>query len=143
MCLVCVCVCVCVSVSVSVSVCVCVCLCLCLCVRVCVCVCLCLCLCVCVCVCLCLCLCVCVCVSSKRYANRTNTIRVSHASRKNPCFTPKSTPNKISLSYSTTALFCPTNLCATKITFNFPFRNSEFYFLFLLPPMGFYFLFAR
>ena len=77
--------------------------------------------------------CVCVCVQI-RYANRINTIRVSHASRKNPHFTPKSTPNTISLSYSTTVLFCPTNPCTKKITFSFPLRNSEFYFLFLWPP---------
>ena len=48
-------------------------------------------------------------------------------------------PYTISLSYSATVLFCHTNPHAKKITFNFLLRNSEFYFLFLSPPMGFYF----
>ena len=49
-------------------------------------------------------------------------------------------PNTISLSYSTTMLFCPTNLLVTKTTFDLQLRNSEFYFLFLSPPpTGFYF----
>ena len=101
--------------------------------SVCVCVCV---LSVCVCVCVCLVcvlsvcvLSVCVCVSL-RCTNHANTIRVSHTSQKSPCLSQKSTPNTISLSYSTTALFHPTNPHMTKITFDFPLRNSEFYFLF-------------
>ena len=72
-----------------------------------------------------------------RYANHTTTTHVSHASQKNPCFTTKSTPNTIYLSYSTTVLFCPTNLCATKTTFDFLLRNSELFFLFSVTPHGF------
>ena len=54
-------------------------------------------------------------------------------------------PNTISLFYSTTMLFCPTNLLTTKITSDFLLQHSEFYFLFPVtpppppPPMGFYF----
>ena len=111
---------------------------------------LCVCVCACVCVfsvCVCLvCVCVCVCISiSLRYANRTNTIHanticVNHASQKrNPRFTTKSTPNTISLSYSTIMLFCPTNPHTAKTTFDFPLRNSEFYFLFSVAPHRFLF----
>ena len=127
-CLVCVCV---------LSVCVCVCV-----LSVCVCV-----LSVCVCVlsvCLCVCLCVCV---SLQDTLIMQTLSIYSRLTKKPRFTTKSTPNTISLSYSTSVLFCPTDLHATKITFDFLLRISEFYFLnsiffSLSPPTGFYFLFA-
>ena len=114
---------------------------------VCVCVCLvwlCVCYCVCVIVCVlgcvlgCVCVLVCVCVSSK-----DTLITIMLASY--PClmpktrFTLKSTPNTISLPYSTTALFCPTNPCAKKSTFDFLLRISDFYFLFSATPTGFLF----
>ena len=51
-------------------------------------------------------------------------------------FTLKSTPNTISLPYSTTALSYPTNLRET-ITFDFQLRIFEFYFLFSATPTGF------
>ena len=82
-------------------------------------------LCVCVCLVCVFSVCVCVCISL-RCANHANTIRVSHASQKmhashkNPCLTQKSMPNTISLSYSTTVLFCRTNPRMTKTTFDFP-----------------------
>ena len=66
-----------------------------------------------------------------------HAIRAIHASRKTLHFTPKSTPNTISLTYSTTVLFRPTNPCATKITFDFLLQISEFYFLFSVEPHGF------
>ena len=46
-------------------------------------------------------------------------------------------PNTISQPYSNTALFCPTNLRAKKVTFEFLLRLSVFYFLFSAIPTGF------
>ena len=49
----------------------------------------------------------------------------------------KFTPNTISQPYSNTALFCPTNPRAKKVTFEFRLRLSVFYFLFSATPTGF------
>ena len=46
-------------------------------------------------------------------------------------------PNTISPSYSNTALFCPTNPHAKKMTFEFLLRFSVFYFLFSATTTGF------
>ena len=110
---------------------------------VCVCV-FCVCVCVCVCVyCVCVCVfsvCVCVCVYVRiflGYVNHATPSVLFTPHKNNLHFTPKSTPNTISLAYSTTVLFRPSNPCATKITFEFLLRISEFYFLFSVEPHGF------
>ena len=46
-------------------------------------------------------------------------------------------PNTISQPYSNTALFCPTNPRAKKVTFEFLLRLSVFNFLFSAIPTGF------
>ena len=60
------------------------------------------------------------------------TTHATHATlNKITCLTQKSTPNTISLSYSTTMLFRPTNPCAKKLPskFYFEFLYSIFFFL--------------
>ena len=46
-------------------------------------------------------------------------------------------PTQFPQPYSNTALFCPTNLRAKKVTFEFLLRPSVFYFLFSAIPTGF------
>ena len=78
-----------------------------------------------------MCVCVCVCVLIAP--------TLAHYSRLMPKNTLhiKFTPNTISQSYSNTALFCPSNPCAKKVTFEFRLRLSVFYFLFSATPTGF------
>ena len=77
----------------------------------------------------------CVCVSLKDTLI-TPSLAI-HASGQKTHFTSKFTPNTISQPYSNTALFCPTNLRAKKVTFEFLLRFSVFYFLFSATPTGF------
>ena len=63
------------------------------------------------------------------------TTHATHATlNKITCLTQKSTPNTISLSYSTTMLFRPTNPCAKKLPSKFYFEFLYSIFFFLPPP---------
>ena len=75
-----------------------------------------------------MCVCVCVYPCHANHANHATQIVLVM------CLAHKSMPNTISLSYSTTMLFCPTNPPMTKTTFDFLFQNSEFYFHFSVTP---------
>ena len=98
---------------------------------------------VCVCVCV-FSVCVCLCISKDTLIMLVLvTTHATHAAlNKITRLTQKSTPNTISLSYSTTTLFRPTNPCAKKLPPKFYFEFLYSIFFFLPPPMGFYFLFA-
>ena len=89
-------------------------------------------------------MCVCLCISKDTLIMLVLvTTRATHATlNKITRLTQKSTPNTISLSYSTTTLFRPTNPCAKKLPSKFYFEFLYSIFFFLPPPMGFYFLFA-
>ena len=92
-----------------------------------------------VCLCVCVCVfsvCVCLCISKDTLIMLVLvTTHATHATlNKITCLTQKSMPNTISLSYSTTMLFRPTNPCAKKLPSKFYFEFLYSIFFFLPPP---------